>query len=342
MRISMAVLSLASALAGCASPDVLSTIGSVERRDSALDALVPPDAVIEVVAEGFAWSEGPVWVDGDGGYLLFSDIPPNRVWKWQPGRGATVYLERSGYLDTIPRPGHSPPDEPGSNGLLLDPEGRLVLCQHGLRQVARMTAPLSDPAPEFETIAARWNGNRLNSPNDAVYRSTGDLYFTDPPYGLPGKMNDPEKDLPFQGVYRVTPDGQVTIMTGELTRPNGIALSPDERTLYVANSDPKRALWMAYPVRDDGTIAPGRVLFDATHLVPHLPGLPDGLAVDRHGHLFATGPGGVLVLTPDGQHLGTILTGRPTSNCTFGDDGRTLYITADDVLARVRLTTSGA
>ncbi len=334
-------LALGLALTGCATPEALRAIGSVERNDPAMDELVAPGARVEVLAEGFAWSEGPVWIGGEDGFLLFSDIPPNRVWKWQSGDGASVYLAQSGYLGALPRPDHVAPDEPGSNGLLLDAEGRLVLCQHGLRQVGRMTAPLDAPAPEFEPIATHWSGKRFNSPNDAIYHSSGDLYFTDPPYGLTGKMGDPEKEIDFQGVYRVTPSGDVTLLTSAMSRPNGIAFSPDERTLYVANSDPVRALWMAFPVEDDGTIGEGRVLFDATPMVPNLQGLPDGLAVDQEGHLFATGPGGVLVLTPNGHHLGTILTGRPTSNCTFGGDGSTLYITADDVVGRVRVLASG-
>ncbi|MEM9378726.1 MAG: SMP-30/gluconolactonase/LRE family protein [Planctomycetota bacterium] len=332
----------AFALGACATPDAqpsdsLQTIGSIDRRDPRMSALVPDGTSIEVLATGYEWSEGPLWVGGEDGYLLFSDIPPNRVWKWEPGAGASVYLAQSGYLGALPRPGHVAPDEPGSNGLLLDTEGRLVLCQHGLRQVGRMTAPLDDPAPAFEPIATRWDGKRFNSPNDAVYRSNGDLYFTDPPYGLTGKMGDPEKEIDFQGVYRVTPAGEVTLLTREMSRPNGIAFSPDERTLYVANSDPDRAVWMAFPVTDDGGLGEGRVLFDATPMVPDLPGLPDGLAIDPDGHLFATGPGGVLVLTPEGEHLGTILTGRPTSNCTLGGDGSTLYVTADELVARVRL-----
>lgn len=341
MRPVRATLPFVLGLAGCAVPDVLSTVGSVQRLDATIDALVPPDATIEVLAEGFEWAEGPVWIDEHGGYLLFSDIPPNRVWKWQSGRGASVYLAQSGYLEPIPRPDHIAPDEPGSNGLLLDAEGRLVLCQHGLRQVARMAAPLSAPRAQFEPIATHWQGKRFNSPNDAAYHSSGDLYFTDPPYGLVRKMEDPDKQIDFQGVYRVTPAGDVTLLTRTMSRPNGIAFSPDERTLYVANSDPARAVWMAFAVEPDGTLGEGRVLFDATPLVPSLPGLPDGLAVDRHGNLFATGPGGVLVLTPDGRHLGSILTGAATSNCTFGADGSTLFVTADDRLLRVRLTTQG-
>ena len=319
MRISAAAVPLAAAaIAACAAEPAPPTIGSVQRLGPDMDALVPPGARIEVIAEGFEWSEGPLWVGGEDGFLLFSDIPPNRVWRWAPGEGVSVYLAQSGYLGDLPRPGAAAPDEPGSNGLLLDPEGRLVLCQHGLRQVARMTAPLDSPAAEYEPLATHWEGKRFNSPNDAAYRAGGDLYFTDPPYGLTGKMGDPAKEIDFQGVYRVTPDGEVTLLTSELSRPNGIAFSPDERTLYVANSDPTRALWMAFPVDDDGLVGEGRVLFDATHLVPELPGLPDGIAVAPTGHLFATGPGGVLVLTPEGEHLGTILTGRPTSNCTLG------------------------
>ncbi|MEO1697227.1 MAG: SMP-30/gluconolactonase/LRE family protein [Planctomycetota bacterium] len=334
MHLARLALPIVCTLTSCSTPDVLRTVGSIERLDPALDALVPPGAVVEVVAEGFNWSEGPLWVDKDGGYLLFSDIPPNEVWRWRPGRGAERYLHPSGALDA--RPGQA---EPGSNGLLLDPDGRLVLCQHGLRQVGRMRAPLADPRPDFEPVAARWDGKRFNSPNDAVYRSNGDLYFTDPPYGLPGQADDPAKEIDFQGVYRVTPEGDVTLLTNALSRPNGIAFSPEEGTLYVANSDRGNPVWTAFPVEADGTLGEGRVLFDATTLAAERSGLPDGMAVDRHGHLFATGPGGVLVIDPDGRHLGTILTGRATSNCTFGDDGSTLYATADDCVVRVTLTT---
>ncbi|MDA0374855.1 MAG: SMP-30/gluconolactonase/LRE family protein [Planctomycetota bacterium] len=345
-------LSFAVAAAGCTTTDpdttfvpnpadVLGTLGAVESFDPALAELVPTMARLEIIAEGFDWSEGPVWVDEDGGYLLFSDIPPNRVHRWKSGEGVSVYLPQSGYLDALPRPNHIAPDEPGSNGLVLDPYGNLVLCQHGLRQVARMNAPLSAPRAEYVPLATHWDGKRLNSPNDAAFRKNGDLYFTDPPYGLTRKMQDPEKEIDFQGVYRRTPDGAVTLLTREMSRPNGLAFSPDEKTLYVANSDPKRAVWMAFPVQEDGTLGEGRVHFDATPMVGERPGLPDGLAVDERGNLFATGPGGVLVLTPDGRHLGTLLTGRPTSNCTFGDDGRTLYITADGELVRVRLHARG-
>jgi gluconolactonase len=205
-----------------------------------------------------------------------------------------------------------------------------------------MNASLDAPRADYQPIAAAFEGKRMNSPNDAVYHPSGDLYFTDPPYGLAGKMRDPDKQLDYQGVYRVRTDGRVDLLTKELSRPNGIAFSPDFKTLYVANSDLKRAIWMAFPVEDDGTLGKGRVLFDAAAFAGKRRGAPDGLKVDQHGNLFATGPGGVLILTPDGRHLGTLMTGQATSNCCFGDDGSTLYITADRYLVRIRLSTRGA
>ena len=334
-------LSILTLLSGCATDAPHRQLGWVERRSPTLDALVADGARFEVLAEGFEWSEGPLWI-ADGGYLIFSDIPPNRVMQWRAGAGVTTDLDQSGYLGPTPRPGHTAPDEPGSNGLLLDPQGRLVLCQHGERQVGRMTAPLSAPAPRYEAVADAFDGKRFNSPNDGVFHKNGDLYFTDPPYGLTRKMQDPEKDLPFQGVYRCGKDGTVTLLTKHMSRPNGIAFSPDYRTLYVANSDPKRAVWMAFPVLKDGALGEGRVLFDATPLAGQLKGLPDGIKVDRQGNLFATGPGGVLVLTPGGEHLGTLCTGEATSNCAFGDDGRSLFVTADRFLLRIRLETTGS
>ena len=315
-----------------AQPSGPRAIGSVERLDPALDALVPPGAVIEVLAEGFEWAEGPVWLP-DREVLLFSDVPANRIYRWSEPQGHALWLEPSGYTGETPRGG-----EPGSNGLLLDRDGRLVLCQHGDRRVARLEASLDAPQPTYSTVADRFAGKRFNSPNDVAQHSSGALYFTDPPYGLAGGPEDPARELPFSGVYRIGTDGEVTLLTDELSRPNGIAFSPDERTLYVANSDPDHAVWMAYPVRDDGTLGDGAVFFDATHWVPERPGLPDGLEVDAAGNLFAAGPGGVLVLSPDGRHLGTLLTDQPTANCAFDHDGRSLYLTADSYLLRVRLT----
>jgi gluconolactonase len=324
---------LALVLAGCRSARSVPVAGDVERLDPAFSALVPPDARIELLAEGFDWSEGPVW-RRSGGYLLFSDVPRNTIYRWDEERGLTVFLRPAGY--TGPEP---PGRELGSNGLTLDAHDTLVIADHGNRRVAR----LDESNYTKTTLADRYEGKRLNSPNDLVYRSNGDLYFTDPPYGLDGLNDNPAKELAFSGVYRRTPAGELTLLTQELRFPNGIALSPDERTLYVANSDPDHPVWMAYDVREDGTVAGGRVLFDATPLVRRgLKGLPDGLKVDRQGNLFATGPGGVLVITPEGRHLGTITTAQATANCAFGDDGSTLYMTSHSRLLRIRLGTRGA
>ncbi len=305
--------------------------GRIERLDPRLDKLVPKDARLEKLGEGFKWSEGPVWLP-DEKCLLFSDIPRNAVMQWKEGEGVRVFLKPSGYTGEDPRRGES-----GSNGLLLDAQGRLILCQHGDRRVARW-----EKGKGFTTLADRYRGKRFNSPNDAVLKSNGDLYFTDPPYGLEKGPKDPNRELDFCGVYRRSADGQVTLLTREMTRPNGIGFSPDEKTLYVAQSDPNRAICMAFPVQDDGMLGQGRVFFDATPWVKQgLKGLPDGLKVDRQGNVFATGPGGVNVFAPDGTHLGRIRTGVATANCAFGDGSSTLYITAHMFLARIKTSTRG-
>lgn len=308
------------------------TVGSFERVDPRFDTLVPPDARLEVLAEGFEWTEGPVWSMREA-YLLFSDIPRNTIYRWDEVNGLRTYIRPAGYTGAEP-----PGFELGTNGLLFDAEGRLVVCDHGNRQIARF-----DTTNFTRTVLAdSYEGKRLNSPNDAVFRSNGDLYFTDPPYGLRGLNDSPLKELPHNGVYRLSAAGELTLLTDELSFPNGIAFSPDEKTLYVANSDPNRAIWMAYDVHEDGTIGNGRVFFDATPWVKQgRRGAPDGMKVDLSGNLFATGPGGLVVLSPDGTHLGTIETGQSTANCAFGDDGSTLYITADMFLMRIRLNTRG-
>jgi gluconolactonase len=304
-------------------------IGSVERLSRSMDVLVPPGAQIEKLAEGFKWSEGPVWRDGK---VLFSDVPRNHVLAWSPAGGVAIFLEPSGYTGATPRGG-----EPGSNGLAVDAAGHLLLCQHGDRRVARL-----EGEGMFAPLAERYDGKRFNSPNDLAIRRNGEIYFTDPPYGLEGHEKDPAKEIPWSGVYRRTTAGQIVLLTKELAYPNGIAFSPDEKTLYVSNSDPTRAIWMAYDVTADGGIANGRVFHDATELVKAgKKGLPDGMKVDALGNLFATGPGGVLVFTAGGEHLGTIVTGEPTANCAFGDDGSVLYMTANDKLCRIHLATRG-
>ena len=303
-------------------------IGTIERLDPALDALLSRRAVIEKLAEGFDWCEGPVWMPA--GYLLFSDVPMNTIFKWDPQSGLSIFIQPSGYTGTVPRGG-----EPGSNGLTYDKQGRLIACQHGDRRIARRENG------RWVAIAERFEDKRFNSPNDIVVKSNGDIYFTDPPYGLVKNVDDPAKETAFQGVYRVTQDGRVTLLTSELTRPNGLAFSPDEKILYVANSDPKNAVWMAYPVQADGTIGTGRVFKDVTALVEGRKGLPDGMKVDNRGNLWATGPGGIFILSPEGKHLGTLATGEATGNCAWGDDG-TLYILADMYVCRVKTKVKGA
>lgn len=304
----------------------------VERLDPALDALIPADARLERLAGGFEWTEGPAWRRSEG-YLVFSDIPKNTVYRWQEGEGLSVFLRPAGYN------GHDPAGfELGTNGLVFDRQDRLVMADHGNRQIAR----LDESDYTRTTLAGRFEGKRLNSPNDLVIHSNGDIYFTDPPYGLEDLNESPVKELDFNGVYRLSAAGDLTVVTRELSFPNGIALSPDERTLYVAVSDPDNPVWMAFDVASNGEVSGGRVLFDASALVREgRVGVPDGMTVDREGNLFATGPGGVLVITPEGRHLGTIMTGQATANATFGDDGSSLYITADMDLLRIRLTTTG-
>lgn len=330
LGLAAAVMPLAVGLAGYSAETNYPAVGKIERFDPRIDQLVPRDARIEKLAEGFAWSEGPVWV-ADGAYLLLSDIPRNSIMKWKQGEGISLFMKPAGYTGQEPRGGES-----GTNGLLLDREGRLVMCQHGDRRIVRV-----EKDGRWTVLADRYQGKRFNSPNDAVFKSNGDLYFTDPPYGLPQGAEDPTRELDFCGVYRVSTTGQVTLLSDKMTRPNGIGFSPDEKTLYVAQSDPDKAVWMAFEVKPDGTLGAGRVWFDATAWVKRLPGLPDGLKVDKNGNLFATGPGGVNVFAPDGTLLGRINTGVPTANCRFGDDGSTLYITANQWLCRVRTTTKG-
>lgn len=320
-----------AAAADSLSRDTLRLTGSVERISPLLDRFVAPGAQLEILAEGFDWTEGPLWLP-EQRTLLFSDIPPNRIYQWNEDEGLRLYLEPSGYTDTVPRKG-----EPGANGLLLNAEGQLVMAQHGDRRMARMEAPLDAPAPRFATLADRFENKRFNSPNDAAYHPNGSLYFTDPPYGLEKNMNDPAKEIDYQGVYRLQPNGTVSLMTKELSRPNGIAFSPDGQTAYVANSDPERAIWMAYDVTEAGDFTNGRIFYDATSKVGQAPGLPDGLKVHPNGTLFATGPGGVHVFSAEGEALGLIRTGQATSNVAFNADHSALYITADMYLLRLTL-----
>lgn len=304
----------------------------IHREAAALDALIAPDAVVERVAEGPDWAEGPVWIASLGG-LLFSDPPRNRMYRWRPADGLSVFREPSGLAgDTT---GFR---EPGSNGMIAGADGMLLIADSGDRAIVRL-----DLATGQRTmLATRYDGRRFNSPNDLVRAANGAIYFTDPPYGLDGLDASPLKEQPANGVYRLDPDGRVTLIDGSLSFPNGVALSPDGRTLYVSNSDPARAVWIAYALDAQGNVASRRVFADMTASVgPERPGLPDGMKVDARGNLFASGPGGLMIFSPAGVLLGRIDAGTAISNCAFGEDGHSLFMTAGHLILRLRTRTRG-
>lgn len=305
---------------------------TIVRLDPRLDALIRTNTEVEKIVDGFAWVEGPVWHRKEN-YLLFSDVINNTIFKWQTGNSASVFLTPSGYTGPTPFTGQ----EPGSNGLAFDPEGRLVMCEHGDRRISRLEAD-----GRKTILVDRYQGKRLNSPNDLLVRPNGDLYFTDPPFGLPKAFDDPQKELDFSGVYRRSPDGTVTLMTKELKAPNGIAFTPDGKTVYISNADPNQAIWLAYDVKEDGTFANGRTFFNATEQAKTKKGVPDGMKIDKDGNLFAAGPGGVYVIAPDGTHLGSFETGVATANCAWGDDGSMLYIAAHTTIYRIKTKTQGS
>jgi len=309
------------------------TVGSFERVDPRFDELVPADAKLEVLAEGFEWTEGPVWSKFEG-YLLFSDIPRNTIYRWDEENGLRVYIRPAGYSGAEP-----PGFELGTNGLLFDAEGRLVACDHGNRQIVRFDTTNFTRT----TLADRYEGKRLNSPNDAVFRSNGDLYFTDPPYGLRGLNDSPLKELPYNGVYRLSADGELTLLTDELSFPNGIAFSPDESHVYV-NADYNRI--MRYAVNADGTLSNGEVFIEGEG--------SDGIKVDERGNVYTTsgaGPGEVRITSPEGVRLGTlklpVFNREPAvqicaTNIAFGDDdSKGLYITACEHNYRVQMNVAG-
>jgi gluconolactonase len=300
----------------------------VERVDRRLDELVPWGTGLEQVAGGFEFTEGPVWARD--GALLFSSPNTNVVYRWTPAGVVTVFRPKSGYSGLDIGRYH----QPGSNGLTFDPDGLLTICQHGNRRVIRV-----NPHGDITVLADAYEGRRLNSPNDLVYRSDGTLFFTDPPFGLPGAFDDPAKELPFSGVFRAK-GGEMSLVSAELEGPIGIAFSPDERYLYVGNWDPERKVVMRYELDDRGDVLASTVFFDMTDA----PGEDaiDGVKVDREGNLYVCGPGGVWVLAPDGKHLGTLAFPEAPHNLAWGDeDGRTLYVTAETSVYRLRLGIPG-
>ncbi len=326
---------LLAAVAACQPSKEIKTTGSIERLDPGLDAIISPEAKIEIIADGFDWTEGPLWID-DKNMLLFSDIPKNSVFKWTEEKGTELYLNPAGFTGT-----NTNSKEPGSNGLLLDHDGNLILCQHGDRRLATMLAPIDAPKSEFKSIADKFDGKRFNSPNDAVLYDN-DYYLTDPPYGLGNGTEDSTKEIPFHGVYRIAANGTVTLLVDSLTRPNGISFSPDGSYLFVANSDPAKAIWYRYTVIKDGmgnvSLSNGKIFYDATSLTATEKGLPDGMKIDANGTIFASGPGGVFIFNPEGKLIGKIkLPDAPASNTALSGDGKTLFITNDMNMLRVKL-----
>lgn len=299
----------------------------IVRLDPRFDEIVPKDVRIEKLAGGFTFIEGPLW--RSEGNLWFSDVVGNVVRQWSPDGTVTEILRPGGYDgNALPAGGYV-----GPNGMTADRDGAVLICQHGNRRIARLTKDR-----KVSTFLDKFEGKKLNSPNDLVYRSDGTLFFTDPPYGFPKQDDDPAKELKFNGVYKLS-KGKLQVIVRDLTRPNGIALSPDEKTLYVANSDEKRKIWMRYDVAADGTVSNAHVFADVTAETAE--GLPDGLKVDTAGNVYATGPGGIWVFAPDGKHIGSIKPAEVPANCGWGDDGKSLYMTAQTGLYRIKLKAAG-
>jgi gluconolactonase len=321
---------LALLLISCNSKKEVSISVSIEKTDASFDSVVSSTLQIQVVGTGYEWSEGPLWVESEK-MLLFSDVPKNTIYKWTAEKGAEVYLTPSGYTSTTPRDG-----EGGSNGLTLNDEGDLILCQHGDRRIALMNTSTAQPTPEFTTIADRYEGKRFNSPNDVVFYNY-DYYFTDPPYGLPLGMTDSTKEISFQGVYRATADGKTILLIDSLTRPNGLAFMPGGKKLIVANSDPDKARWYEYTLNDSMQIISGKILYDATANAKTEKGLPDGLKIDSNGNIFGTGPGGVWIFNAAGNLLGKIKLQEATSNCALSTDEKALFVTNDMHVLKIQL-----
>ena len=305
------------------------TIGSLEFLDPAMEELIDENAQIELLAEGFDWAEGPVWVDRLNG-VLFSDVPNNKVYMWNEKKGLSIFIEPSGMTN------YSPTNKSdGSNGLALDKNGNLILCQHGDRTIARLKK-WNFKKPSFDVIVEKYEGKRLNSPNDLVFDKSGSIYFTDPPYGLKIQDDDPLKELNFNGIYRWSESKGIELLSKSMKRPNGIILSEDEKTVYVGNSDKNNNVIIAFD-NDKNGLVNERVFFDGNKLSKNRVGLFDGLKLHSSGIIFTTGPGGVLLLDSKGKHLGTIMPGKATANCAFDSDESYLYLTSDNVLARIKL-----
>ncbi len=314
-------------------PAMYKTTGTIIQYDEALSSIIDTATKAEIIAEGYEWSEGPLWIEKHN-MLLFSDVPMNTIYKWTEANGAEVYLKPSGYTGTTP----SKCKEPGSNGLTIDTDGHLVLCQHGDRAVSLMDAPFDKPAAKFITLVNKYEGKKLNSPNDLVFNKDGELFFTDPPYGLFTQDDtDSAKELKHNGVYKVKKDGTVILLVDSITRPNGLAFLPGEKQLIVACSDPDKPNWYIFDVTGD-TLSNGKLFYSAAEerkTIKH--GLPDGFKINKQGIVFATGPGGVYIFNRSGKKLGLIKLDEATSNCALSTDEKTLYVTNDMYVLRIAL-----
>ena len=302
-------------------------IGSVERFSSEIDEFFSKDSKIEIIANGFSWSEGPVWSKKLNA-VLFSDVPNNVIYKWDEKNGLDIFLNEIGYSGIVPNS-----KEDGTNGLTIDQQGNLIICMHGDRRVVKLEDWQSN---KVTPIATSFNKKLFNSPNDLVYNSKNELFFTDPPYGLKNGDNDELKELQFNGVFRLSPNGELKLLIKNLSRPNGIAISNDEKTLYVANSDSKNPVIMKYQITDEGVKNP-EIFFDGSILSKKDIGAFDGLKIHPTGTVFATGPGGVLLIKSDGNHIGTIRTEVRSANCAFDDKYEYLYMTSHQYLTRIKL-----
>ena len=311
-----------------------SIIGKVEWYDSSDAKAIDSNATIDVIGKGFSWAEGPLWIPTEK-RLLFSDVPANKIFQWKMGDTPHVYLTPAGYTGKMERTG-----EIGSNGLALDNDRRLLICQSGNRQVVRLNTTIDSPVARFTILASTYNGKRLNSPNDLVVDKKNNIYFTDPIYGLPKGEKDPERELPFEGVYKISADGKLSLLIDSISRPNGIAFSADEKTLYIASSDDYNPAWYAYALDEKGNIKSGHVLLDALPLTKKaaVKQMPDGFKIDKHGNIFSAGPDGINIISPEGKVLGLIrVYNRRTSNCSFSATKDTLYVTANDLVLRIIL-----
>ena len=315
--------------AGCAQQNK-AVSGSIEFIAPELHKLIDTAAKVEILADGFQFTEGPVWVEKEQ-MLLLSDIPANAIYKWTAASGKTLYLSRAGYTDSAARGGFM-----GPNGLMISGDGTLIICQHGDRRIAAMNAPLDAPLNKFLTIAGSYDGRRFNSPNDLCMAPNGDLYFTDPSYGLEKGSNDPKRELQYQGVYKTDTKGKVTLLIDSIEAPNGIAVFPDGKTLLVANSDGRKKRWYAYTITPEGTLTDARTFCDVSDQKES--GGCDGLKIDGQGNVFATGPGGVWIFNSGGTLLGKIkINGSSVTNCALTPDGKTIYLTATKYLLRVNM-----